>query len=86
MTTNSSESFNKVFKGIRAVLMSSIVAYSFRKCNKYFVNRWNIAKASKEKWDRAGRKHLDISETIASNQVGKAFRPSRLVYNIRSAG
>jgi hypothetical protein len=25
-------------------------------------------------------------ETITSNQVGEAFRPSRLVYNIRSAG
>jgi hypothetical protein len=29
---------------------------------------------------------LDISETIASNQVGEAFGPSRLVYNIRSVG
>ena len=85
ITTNSSELFNKVFKGIRAVPVSGIVEYSFRKCNEYFVNRWNIAKASKEKWDRAGRKHLDLSETIASNQVGEAFGPSRLVYNIRSA-
>ena len=86
MTTNSSESFNKVFKGIRAVPMSGIVEYSFRKCNEYFVNRWNIAKASKEKWGRAGTKHLDLSEMIASNQVGEAFGPLRLVYNIRSAG
>ena len=86
MTTDSSKSFNKVFKGIRAVPVSVIVEYSFRKCNEYFVNRWNIAKASKEKWGRAGRKHLDLSETIASNQVGEAFGPSRLVYNIRSAG
>jgi hypothetical protein len=86
MTTNSSESFNKVFKGIRAVPVSGTVEYSFRKCNEYFVNRWNMAKASKEKWGRAGRKYLDLSETIASNQVGEAFGPSRLVYNIRSAG
>ena len=71
MTTNCSESFNKVFKGIRAVPMSGIVEYLFRKCNEYFVNRWNIAKASKEKWGRAGRKHLDVSEMIASNQVGR---------------
>jgi hypothetical protein len=85
MTTNSSESFNKAFKGIRAVPVSGIVEYSFRKCNEYFVNRWNIAKASKEKWGRAGRKHLDLSETLASNQVGETFGPSRLVYNIRSA-
>jgi hypothetical protein len=38
MTINSSESFNKMFKGIRAVLMSGIMEYSFRKCNEYFVN------------------------------------------------
>ena len=29
---------------------------------------------------------MDLLETIASNQVGEAFGPSRLVYNIRSAG
>ena len=29
---------------------------------------------------------MDLLETIASNKVGEAFRPSRLVYNIRSAG
>jgi hypothetical protein len=66
--------------------MSGIVEYSFRKCNEYFVNRWNITKMSKDKWGRAGRKHLDVDETIASNQLGEAFGPSRLVYNIRSAG
>jgi hypothetical protein len=49
MTTNSSESFNKVFKGIRAVPVSGIVEYSFRKCNEYFVNQWNIAKVSNNK-------------------------------------
>jgi transposase-like protein len=38
MTTNSLESLNKMFKGIRAVPVSGIVEYSFRKCNEYFVN------------------------------------------------
>ena len=38
MTTNSSKSFNKVFKGIRVVPVSDIEEYSFRKCNEYFVN------------------------------------------------
>ena len=61
MTTNSSESFNKVFKGIHVVPVSGIVEYSFRKCNEYFVNHWNITKTSKEKWGRVGRKHLDLS-------------------------
>jgi hypothetical protein len=71
MTTNSSESFNKLFKGIRAVPVSRIVEYSFRKCNEYFMNHWNTVKVSKEKWGRAARKHLDLSQTIASNQWGK---------------
>jgi hypothetical protein len=38
MTTNSLESFNKVFKGIRAVLVSGTMECSFRKCNEYFAN------------------------------------------------
>jgi hypothetical protein len=49
------------------------------------MNQWNIANVSKDKWGRAGRKRLDVAETIASNKVGEAFGPSRLVYNIRSA-
>jgi hypothetical protein len=86
MTTNCSESFNKVFKGIRAVPVSGIVEYSFRKCNEYFVNRWNKANRSKETWGKAGRKHLEIAEMISNNQVGDSYGPSRLVYNIYSAG
>jgi hypothetical protein len=86
MTTNSSESLNKVFKGIRAVLVLGIVEYSFRKCNEYFVNRWNIANRSREKWGRAGRKYLEVAEMIASNQVGEAFGSSRLVYNVMLVG
>jgi hypothetical protein len=85
MTINSFELFNKVFKGIHAVPVSGIMEYSFNKCNEYFVKRWNIAKASKEKWGRTGTKHLELSETIACNQVGEAYGPSRLVYNITSA-
>jgi hypothetical protein len=38
MTTNSSESLNKVFKVICEVPVSGIVEYSFTKCNEYFVN------------------------------------------------
>jgi hypothetical protein len=86
MTTNSLESFNKVFKGIRAVPVSGIVEYSFRKCNEYFVNRWNKANQSKETWGKVGRKHFEIVEMISNNQVGNSYGPSRLVYNIYSAG
>ena len=42
MTTNSLESFNCVFKGVRSLPMSRIVEFSFHKCNKYFVKRWEL--------------------------------------------
>ena len=43
MCTNSSESFNRVFKGMRSLPISAIVEYSFTKCNEYFVKRWQEA-------------------------------------------
>jgi hypothetical protein len=39
MTTNISEVFNFVLKGMRALSVSRIVDYTFHKCNEYFVNR-----------------------------------------------
>ena len=39
MTTNSSESFNHVFKGVRPLPVSGIAEFSFHKCNEYFVKR-----------------------------------------------
>jgi hypothetical protein len=39
MTTNLSEVFNFVLKGIRALPVSGIVDYTFHKCNEYFFNR-----------------------------------------------
>ena len=43
MTTNSSESFNKVFTRVRALLVSGIVEFLFHKCNEYFVKRSGLA-------------------------------------------
>jgi hypothetical protein len=43
MTTNSSESFNRVFTGVRSLLVSRIVKFSFMKCNEYFIKRWELA-------------------------------------------
>ena len=39
MTTNFSESFNRVFIGVRSLLVSGIVEFFFHKCNEYFVKR-----------------------------------------------
>jgi hypothetical protein len=49
MTTNSSESFNRVFKGVRSLPVSGIVEFSFRKCNEYFVKRYGLALRNEEK-------------------------------------
>jgi hypothetical protein len=43
MTTNISEVFNFILKGIRALPVSENVDYTFHKCNEYFINRWEKA-------------------------------------------
>jgi ribosome-associated toxin RatA of RatAB toxin-antitoxin module len=44
MTTNISEVFNFVLKGIHSLSVSGIVDCTFHKCNKYFINRWEKAR------------------------------------------
>jgi transposase-like protein len=44
MTTNISEVFNFVLKGIRALPVCGIADYTFHKCNEYFINRWEKAR------------------------------------------
>jgi ABC-type nitrate/sulfonate/bicarbonate transport system permease component len=48
MTTNSSKSFNRVFTGVRSLLVSGIVEFSFMKYNEYFVKRWELAQRNIE--------------------------------------
>jgi ABC-type lipoprotein release transport system permease subunit len=48
MTTNSSESFNHVVKGVRSLTVSGIVEFSFKKCNEYFVTRYGLALRNEE--------------------------------------
>jgi hypothetical protein len=43
MTTNSSESFNRVFTEVRSLPVLGIVEFSFQKCNEYFIKRWDLA-------------------------------------------
>jgi hypothetical protein len=44
MTTNISEVFNFILKGIHALPVCGIVDYTFHKCNEYFINRWEKAR------------------------------------------
>jgi hypothetical protein len=43
MTTNASESFNRVFAEVRSLPVFGIIEYSFTKCNTYFVTWWGLA-------------------------------------------
>jgi hypothetical protein len=43
MTTNILEVFNFIMKGIHSLPVSGIVDYTFHKCNKYFMSRWEKA-------------------------------------------
>jgi hypothetical protein len=89
MTTSILEVFNFVLKGIRALLVSGIVGYTFHKCNEYFVNRWEKARQSMTKGECWGggpaRKHLLEQCEISTNEVVVLFDPARLVYEVKSS-
>jgi hypothetical protein len=90
MTTNSSESFNRVFKGVRALPVSGIVEYSFHKCNEYFVKRWGKAQRRLARDDdvfgKAAKEFLDEAELWSKMQIGEAYGPNRQIYNVRGRG
>jgi hypothetical protein len=54
MTTNMSEVFNFILKGIHSLPISGIVDYTFHKYNEYFVSRWEKARQSLEKGNVGG--------------------------------
>jgi hypothetical protein len=88
MTTNISEVFNFVLKGIRALPICGIVDYTFHKCNEYFVNRWKKAcqsMAKGQRWGEPGRKHLLEQSEISTNKVAMLFDPVKLVYEVKSS-
>ena len=68
MTSNSSEYFNRVFTGVRSLPVSGIVEFSFQKCNKYFVMRWELAQRNITEHGRFGKaraEHLKETEELA---------------------
>ncbi len=55
MTSNMTESFNNVLRGIRKLPMTAIVVYAFSKCNTWFIDRHKVATAeiqSGHKWPK----------------------------------
>jgi hypothetical protein len=88
MTTNISEVFNFILKGIRALPVCGIMHYTFHKCNKYFIIRWEKAQQSMakgERWGQPSRKHLLEQCKISTNEVIMLFDPVMLVYKVKSS-
>jgi hypothetical protein len=88
MTTNISEVFNFILKGIRSLPVSGIVDYTFHKCNEYFINRWEKARqslAKGEHWGEPSKKHIFEQSEISTNEVDMLFDPAKLVYEVNSS-
>ena len=89
MTTNSSESFNRVLTGVRSLPVSGIVEFSFHKCNEYFVKRWELAQrniAEQGHFGKAGAEHLKEVEELAKQHTIEPYGPCRHIFSVRGKG
>lgn len=89
MTTNYSESLNAVFKGIRSRPVSGIIEYSFKKCNVFFVDRWQKTRAMLDEGHRIGKvadNYLSPAELRSVHHLSEPYGLERMVYSIRSCG
>ena len=89
MIANSSESFNRVLTGVRSLPMSRIVEFSFQKCNKYFVKRWELAQRNIDEQERFGKvraEHLKEAEKLAKQHTAELYGPRRHIFSVRGKG
>jgi hypothetical protein len=89
MTTNSSESFNRVFTGVRSLPVSGIVEFSFQKCNEYFVKRWELAHRNLVEHGRFGKdttEHLKEAEELAQQHTREPYGPLRHIFSVQGRG
>ena len=85
MTSNMAEVFNKVLKGIRALPVTAIEAYTFHKCNEYWVNRrdevevlWNAGKS----WPKTVEEELDYQERKSQAETFICFDKEAWKYEV----
>ena len=86
MITNSLESFNRVFKGVRSLPVSGIVEFSFHKCNKYFVKRWELAPRNiveQGRFGKVGAEHLMEAKELAKQHTAEPYGPRRPIFSVR---
>ena len=89
MTTNSSESFNRVFTRVRSLPVSRIVEFSFHKGNEYFVKRWELAQrniAEQGCFGKAGAEHLKEAEELAKQHTAEPYGPRRRIFSVWGKG
>ena len=89
MTTNSSESFNRVFTGVRSLPISRIVEFSFHKYNEYFVKRWELTQrniAEQGHFGKARAEHLKEAEELAKPHTAELYGPCRHIFSVRDKG
>jgi hypothetical protein len=85
MTTNSLESFNRVFTGVRSLPVSRIFEFSFQKCNEYFVERWDLAQRNiveLGQFGKAGHEHLKEAKELAKQYTVEPYGPHRHVFSV----
>ena len=88
MTTNISEVFNYVLKGVRALPISALVHFTFIKCTRYFVDRWMQAQAAinaGQIWGEPANEHLEKHEKWAIDQAALLCDPREHVYEVTSS-
>ena len=89
MTTNSSESFNRVFTRVRSLPVSGIIEFSFHKCNEYFIKRWELAQsniAEQGRFEKAGAKHLKEAEELAKQHTAEPYGPRHHIFSVWGKG
>ena len=89
MTTNSSESFNRVFTEVRSLPVSGIVEFSFHECNEYFVKRWELTQrniAKQGHFGKARAEHLKEAEELAKQHTVEPYGPCRHICSVRGKG
>nr|AAO38004.1 putative mutator-like transposase [Oryza sativa Japonica Group]ABF97435.1 transposon protein, putative, Mutator sub-class [Oryza sativa Japonica Group] len=89
MTTNMAEQFNSVLVGVRKLPVTAIVAFTFMKCNHYFVNRQNEAVKrvqSGERWSAKVASKMKVQKSKANKHTSRCFDKQKKTYEVTEKG
>nr|ABA93972.1 transposon protein, putative, Mutator sub-class [Oryza sativa Japonica Group] len=89
MTSNMAESFNNVLRGIRKLPVTAIVAYTFSKCNSWFVDRHKEATVDilcGKKWPTKVKDMLEEQQRRTLGQRAACFDFPSMKYEVSEQG